>query len=72
MSNVNSPPCVLLGGQMEPMRNLTERYARGTCKLPVLCVPCRVDAGTQGVAEPSGVIPRWEQQELFPIQPSEG
>lgn len=71
MQNLYRAPCVLLGGKMEPMRNLTQDHVRSASKPPRLCVPCCVDASARGVAEPSSQLPRWEQQELFPIQPSE-
>lgn len=71
MSKVNKQPCVLLGGKMEPRRNYPEAYAWGARKPPYLCVQNSVDAGPSGVAEPSGHIPGWEQQELFPNEPSE-
>jgi len=71
MPKINQQPCVLLGGKMEPGRDYTKAHARGTTKLPYLCVQNSMDAGLQGVAEPSGHIPGWEQQELFPNEPSE-
>lgn len=71
MQNLYRAPCVLLGGKMEPMRDIAEDHTRSTSKPPRLCVPRCVDASARGVAEPSGQLPRWEQQELFPNQPSE-
>lgn len=71
MPKINQPPCVLLGGKMEPCRNYPKAHPGGTRKLPYLCVQNSVDASTWGVAEPSGHIPRWEQQELFPNELSE-
>lgn len=71
MPKINQQPCVLLGGKMEPSRNCSEAATRRTAKLPYLCVQNIMDAGLPGVAEPSGHIPGWEQQELFPNEPSE-
>jgi hypothetical protein len=71
MQTFNRQACVLLGGKMEPRGDSPEAYARSTRKLPYLCVQSSMDAGTPGVAESSGHVPGWEQQELFPNEPSE-
>lgn len=71
MPKINRPPCVLLGGEMEPCRGYAQEHTRSTTKLPYLCVQNSMDASARGVAEPSGHIPGWEQQELFPNELSE-
>lgn len=71
MPKINRPPCVLLGGEMEPGRSYAQEHTGSTAKLPYLCVQNSMDASARGVAEPSGHIPGREQQELLPNELSE-